>query len=98
MTKSSLTPASANIFEDLGFPPQEAEHLMIRADLMLQVRRHIEAQQWTTEQAASKCQTSIDLIESLMQGKIGQFTIEQLIMLLSRAGMKVRLEVTPNAA
>jgi uncharacterized protein YozE (UPF0346 family) len=29
MTKSILTAAAANIFEDLGFPPQEAEHLEV---------------------------------------------------------------------
>ena len=98
MTKPILTSASANIFEDLGFPPQEAEHLIIRADLMLQVRRHIQTQKLTVEQAASQCQTSRDRIEALLQGKIGEFTIEQLITLLSRAGMKVRLEVVPNVA
>ena len=98
MTKSILTPASANIFEDLGFPPQEADHLIIRADLILQIRRRIQAQHWTTEQAAIQCNTTIDRIEALLQGKIGEFTIEQLITLLSRAGMKVRLEVMAEAA
>jgi predicted XRE-type DNA-binding protein len=98
MTKSILTPAATNIFEDLGFPPQEADHLIIRADLVLQIRRHIQAQHWTTEQAATQCQTSIDRIEALLQGNIGEFTIEQLITLLSRAGMKVRLEVMTEAA
>jgi predicted XRE-type DNA-binding protein len=98
MTNSILTPASANIFEDLGFPPQEADHLIIRADLMLQIRRRIQAQQWTVEQAAVQCQTEPDRIEALLQGKIGDFTIEQLIVLLSRSGLKVRLEVMPNAA
>ncbi|OUC16103.1 MAG: XRE family transcriptional regulator [Alkalinema sp. CACIAM 70d] len=98
MTKSLLTPAAANIFEDLGFPPQEAEHLIIRADLILQIRRYIETQHWTIEQAATQCQTSVDRIESLLQGNIGEFTIEQLITLLSCVGMKVRVEVTPEAA
>lgn len=98
MTKSILTAAAANIFEDLGFPPQEAEHLIIRADLVLQIRRHIQAKHWTTEQAAIQCNTSIDRIEALLQGKIGEFTIEQLITLLSRVGMKVRLEVMAEAA
>ena len=98
MTKSILTAAAVNIFEDLGFPHQEAEHLIIRADLVLQIRRHIQAQQWTTEQASIRCNTSIDRIEALLQGKIGEFTIEQLITLLSRVGMKVRLEVMAEAA
>lgn len=98
MTKSILTPATANIFEDLGFPSQEADHLIIRADLVLQIRRYIEAQHWTKERAATQCNTSIDRIEALLQGKIGEFTIEQLITLLACVGMKVRLEVMAEAA
>jgi predicted XRE-type DNA-binding protein len=98
MPESILTPAAANIFEDLGFPTEEAAHLIIRADLMLEMRRRIETQNWTTEQAAVRFNTSCDRIEALLKGKIGEFTTEQLIAMLSRSGMKVRLEVLPNAA
>jgi predicted XRE-type DNA-binding protein len=98
MTNSILTPAAPNIFEDLGFSPEESEHLLIRADLMLEIRRCIDHQQWTIEQAALKCQTSSDRIEALLNGKINDFTIEQLIIWLRRSGMKVRFEVTPEAA
>jgi predicted XRE-type DNA-binding protein len=98
MTESILLPAAANIFEDLGFPAQEAEHLIIRADLMLQIRRRIQSQNWTIDQATTQYNTSADRIEALLNGKIGEFTIEQLIILLSSSGMKVRLEVMPSAA
>lgn len=54
MSESILTPAAANIFEDLGFPAEEAAHLIIRADLMLEIRRRIETQHWTTEQSAER--------------------------------------------
>jgi hypothetical protein len=60
MANSILTPDSANIFEDLRFSPEEAEHLIIRADLMLSIRRRIENQNWIIEQAAIKYQTSAD--------------------------------------
>ena len=98
MTNSILTPASANIFEDLGFSPEESENLLIRADLMLSIRRRIEDQNWTIEQAAIKYQTSSDRIEALLNGKINDFTIEQLIALLHRSGMKIKFEVIPATA
>ena len=98
MNTSIITPGSQNIFEDLGFPPQEAEHLLVRADLMLQIRRLIQAQQWTTDQAAQQLATTPDRIQSLLNGKMGEFTIEQLIELLSYSGMKIRLEIMPIAA
>ncbi len=98
MTNSILSPAATNIFEDLGFSPEESEHLLIRADLMLEIRRRIDQQEWTIEQAALKCQTSPDRIKNLLNGEINDFTIEQLIIWLRRSGMKVRFEVTPDAA
>jgi predicted XRE-type DNA-binding protein len=98
MTKSVITPASENIFEDLGYSLQEAEYLIIRADLMLKIRSIIQSQGWSLEQAAEQFEASSDRIQALLNGKIGEFTIEQLITFLTRAGMKVRLEILPSAA
>jgi len=98
MTNSTIIPDSPNIFEDLGFPAQEAEHLIIRADLMLQIRRLIQTHNWTLEQTATQLGETADRIQAILSGKIGDFTIEQLIILLTRAGMKIRLEVMPKAA
>lgn len=38
-----ITPSSGNVFTDLGFDEDEAEHLRIRSTLMIEVRRLIEA-------------------------------------------------------
>jgi predicted XRE-type DNA-binding protein len=93
MSESILTPASDNIFEDLGFPPEEAAYLIIRADLMLEIRRRIETQNWTIDQAAVQCHISRDRVKALLKGEIEEFTIDQLIEMLSYLGMVVRLEV-----
>ena len=39
---SKITPSSGNVFADLGFEPEEAEHLLIRSDLMIVLKRLIE--------------------------------------------------------
>jgi predicted XRE-type DNA-binding protein len=41
-----------NVFEDLGFAPEEGLNLKIRADLMLNIKRFIQSQEWTQKQAA----------------------------------------------
>jgi predicted XRE-type DNA-binding protein len=33
-----VTPSTGNVFRDLGFPAEEAEHLLIQADLLLQLQ------------------------------------------------------------
>ena len=33
----TITPSSGNVFRDLGFPAEAAEHLVIRAGLLIQL-------------------------------------------------------------
>jgi predicted XRE-type DNA-binding protein len=42
-----ITQGSKNVFDDLGFAPEEALNLKIRADLMLNIKRYIQSQGWT---------------------------------------------------
>jgi len=37
--KEKLTRSSGNAFLDLGFPPEEAEHLKVRSDLMIHLNK-----------------------------------------------------------
>ena len=32
-----VTPSTGNVFRDLGFSKEESEHLLVRADLLIQV-------------------------------------------------------------
>ena len=82
-----------NVFEDLGFPPNEAENLRIRSDLMISLRKLIRSKEWTIETAASHLKTTIDCVEGLMDGDIDRFQVEQLITMLTYAGMKVQVEI-----
>ena len=41
--KPKTTPSIGNMFRDLGFRHEEAEHLLVRADLMIQVEKLIAA-------------------------------------------------------
>jgi predicted XRE-type DNA-binding protein len=98
MSHPEITIGSLNVFEDLGFSVQEAENLRIRSELMLQITKLCEAQAWSIEAAAGYLGVTIERLETLKQGKIGQFSIDELIAMLSHAGMKIRVEVLPAAA
>ena len=39
--KLKMTKSSGNVFRDIGFPREEAEHLLVCADLMIQVQNLI---------------------------------------------------------
>ena len=34
-----VTPSTGNVFRDLGFSKEESEHLLVRADLLIQVQK-----------------------------------------------------------
>ena len=88
----------SNIFEDLGFDKEEANNLTIRADLMLDLRKFIQSNNWTQAEAAVFfCETQ-PRISNLMNGDIDRFAIDKLVQMLSRAGMEVRVLVTPQCS
>ncbi len=87
-----------NVFEDLGFGVEEAVNLKIRADLMLDLKKYIRERSWTHEQAAGFFGEPEARITSLVQGRIADFSVDELICLLSKAGMRVRVEVLSTAA
>ena len=90
---SEVIQGGMNVFEDLGFALEEALNLKIRADLMLNIKRFIQAQGWTQKQAALFFGETQPRISDLINGDIERFSIDKLVMMLVRAGMDVRLEV-----
>jgi predicted XRE-type DNA-binding protein len=97
MAVEHVTPAGANIFLDLGFPPEEAENLRIRSDLMIQIIRMIRGGGLKQKKAAELFGVSQPRISELMRGRINEFTIDSLVNMLAHAGVTVELTVRPAA-
>ena len=89
---------SENVFEDLGFDVEEALNLKVRADLMLDLRAHIQKHGWTQKEAAEFLGGTQPRISNLMNGEISRFSIDKLINLFGKIGLEVKIEVIPNAA
>lgn len=88
-----VTQGSQNVFDDLGFAPEESQNLKIRADLMLNLRSYIQSKGWTQQKAAQFFGETQPRISDLMTGDIERFSIDKLVKMLSRAGLEVRVEV-----
>ncbi|MEA2735327.1 MAG: hypothetical protein QOE14_1778 [Humisphaera sp.] len=98
--KIKVTESSGNVFLDLGFPPEEAQNLLIRSELMLRVRRVIEDRKLTQAKAAKLLGVTQPRISDLVRGRIGKFSIDMLITMLTRAGIRIRIQIDvhPKAA
>jgi len=89
-----MTRGNENVFVDCGFPPAEAENLRIRAKMMMALTAYIQERKVTQSRAARIMGVSQPRISDLVRGKIGLFTIDALVNMLTSAGLKVDVDVT----
>ena len=94
----SVTRGQDNVFADLGFDAEEAANLKIRADLMLDLRQYIQDRGWTQAEAAAFFGETQPRISNVMKGEISRFSIDKLVNMLARAGLRVRFEIEAKAA
>jgi predicted XRE-type DNA-binding protein len=85
--------SSGNVFIDLGYPPDEAAILQMRADLMADLRKLIKNKKLTQVRAAEVMGVSQSRVSDLIRGKWEKFSLEMLITLATRAGMHVTLKM-----
>ncbi|HUY25952.1 MAG TPA: XRE family transcriptional regulator [Candidatus Binataceae bacterium] len=85
--------SAGNVFRNLGFDPKEAESLRLRAELMIEIRRLIKARKLTQASAATLFGVTQPRVSDLVRGKIDLFSIDTLIEMLARAGMRVELHL-----
>jgi len=79
------------VFRDLGFPPDRAEHLLARADLMIRVEKELRSRGFKRAQVARLLGISQPRVSDLLRGRIELFTADDLIGMLARLGITVRL-------
>ena len=84
--------SSGNVFRDLGFGPKEAESLRLRAELMVELKRLIQARRMTQNSAAKVFGVTQPRVSDLVRGRIDLFSIEALVNMLARVGRRVELK------
>jgi len=84
--------SSGNLFRDLGFGPKEAESLRLRAELMVELKRLIQARRTTQNSAAKVFGVTQPRVSDLVRGRIDLFSMEALVNMLARIGRRVELK------
>jgi predicted XRE-type DNA-binding protein len=96
--KVKITPSTGNVFRDLGFRREEAEHLLVRADLMIQVQKLLASRRLKQRTAAKLLRVTQPRVSDLLRGRIDLFSTDALIDMLARLGARVRLTVKARPA
>ncbi|MBU1690134.1 MAG: XRE family transcriptional regulator [Gammaproteobacteria bacterium] len=95
MSKENLIiePGSGNVFADLGFPLEEAQNLILRAELINQIEDYVASSGMTQQQSAKKLGVTQPRLNLLLKGKINEFSIDVLVNMAAKAGMQVEMKV-----
>ncbi len=73
--KKSIVASSGNVFGDLGYPPDEAAILQMRAVLMADLRKYIKTKKLTQAEAAKIFGVSQSRVSDLITGKWEKFSL-----------------------
>lgn len=89
----SMTVSSGNIFEDLGFPPDEAAAMLARETLLIALEHELRRRGKKQQDLADELGVPRTRISEVLNRKTSRFSAEKLIGLLHRAGRRVEIRV-----
>lgn len=91
----SVTYSGDTAFHDLGLP--DADELVLRADLMRKITELARARHLTPVQMAEVMHMDQQLVSALLDGRIGEFSLDRLLQAVSELGQDVEVRIKPAA-
>ena len=82
-----------NVWDAIEDTPAQAENMKLRSTLIMALKDHIARTGLSQSEAAKLLGVTQPRISDLMRGKIDLFSIDTLISMLTRAGMRVELRI-----
>jgi predicted XRE-type DNA-binding protein len=78
---------------ETGFDPAEAKVMALRAEVMIRIEQHLKAQGCTQAEAAKRLGITQPRVSRLIKGKWQDFSLDMLLTLAARAGLKPELKL-----
>ncbi len=100
MTETDGIPGQvfASVWDALEDSPAEAANMRLRSELMVAVKQAVAGWGVTQAEAARRLEVTQPRLNDLLRGRIGNFSLDALILLAERAGLSVRVQIEPAAA
>ncbi len=94
MTK---TRTFANVWDALEDSPEDAAIMTMRSNVMIAIKDKVRSWNTTQARAARRLGITQPRLNDLLHGKINKFSLDTLMTLASRAGLKVKIDVRSAA-
>lgn len=98
MRRMKINRSTGNVFRDLGFSRDESEHLIVRSELMLSLQDAVAARGLKQTETAKLLGVSQPRVSDLMRGRIDLFSIDTLIDMLAKLGIRAKLVLESSRA
>jgi predicted XRE-type DNA-binding protein len=83
----------ANVWDAIEDTPEAAAEMTARSDIMMAIEDTVRAWKVTQRDAAQRLGITQPRLNDLLTGKISKFSLDALIALASRAGLKIEIAI-----
>ncbi len=90
--QTKATKSSGNVFEDIGFPAEEAVLLQLKTDLKIAIEGEVERRNLTPKKLAQLLDIQQSQVSDLYTGKLSKMTVDKLTKYLYRLGVRVEIK------
>ena len=87
----------ANVWDALEDSPEDAANMTMRSNVMATLNETVRGWHLPQAQAARRLGITQTRLNDLLRGKINKFSLDTLLTLAMRAGLKVKIEVRSAA-
>jgi predicted XRE-type DNA-binding protein len=95
--KATKVQTFANVWDALEDTPEDAATMTMRSNVMTIINTTVRGWDTTQAQAARRLGITQPRLNDLLKGKISKFSLDTLLTLATRAGLKVRIDVRAAA-
>jgi predicted XRE-type DNA-binding protein len=86
-----------SIWDAIEGSPEEAANMKVRAELMIALQERVKRQAGTQTEKAKKLGINQPRLNDLLRGRIEKFSLDALVNIATRAGLRVDLHVRKAA-
>ena len=87
----------ANVWDALEDDKEQAANMTMRSNAMIAIAAAVQAWSTTQARAARRLGITQPRLNDLLQGKINKFSLDTLLTLATRAGLKVKIDIRAAA-
>ena len=87
----------ANVWDAIEDNPEEAATMTMRSKVMIAIKDQVRSWNTTQAQAARRLAITQPRLNDLLNGKTNSFSLDALLTLAMRAGLKVKIDVRSAA-